>query len=71
MTFDPAKDWCRQCGKLGCACPYCHGLGRVTFNGRDIPCDACNPAPEPEERLPAPTPIRQRPGRSYTERLEL
>lgn len=70
MTFEQAPDWCPVCRKNGCDCVYCHGARYVrTASSPDLlRCDACNPAPEPDE--PAPTTIRSRRGRGYADRLD-
>ena len=69
--FEQPDGWCRLCGKIGCDCVYCHGARYVrTASSPDLlRCDACNPAPEPAPPVNV-TPIRQRRGRSYAERLE-
>jgi len=69
MTFDQQEGWCRICGKVGCACGYCHGARFMRFNGQPIRCDACNPAPEAEEPPAIPSRAARR-GRSYADRLE-
>lgn len=72
MTFDQRPGWCRVCRSDTCDCVYCHSARfvRHASTGQLMRCDACNPAPEPEETLPAPTPIRQRRGRDYADRLD-
>jgi hypothetical protein len=49
MTYGQRPTWCAICRREGCSCPYCHDARFLRHNGQLIRCDACFPAPDPDE----------------------